>query len=177
MSTRLSRPSEDVFIEDALLPLWEPAGAVGFDVALSDPSQDAFMPVGKSLDDVGAVYPHLTVQETNQTAPNDTSYSFLTEDGPGQTRTGQLLVTARAEDKDDGYTGDADTHTAVDAQTLVRTLRQAVEDTALEAERNDTTEFSFIGSSPAADVPDDFGAEPTVRQAQVTIPFGWIREP
>jgi len=177
MSKRLSRPSEDVFIEDALVPSWEPSDAVGFDVAVTDPDKEAFVPVGKSLDDVGAVYPHITVQETNQTAPNETSYSFLGPNGPGQDRTGQLLVTARAEDTDDGYTGDAQTYSAVDAQTLVRTLRQEVESTALDNYRSSDTEFQFLGSSPAADAPDDFGQDPTVRQSQVTILFGWIRNP
>jgi len=177
MSTRLSRPSEDIFIEDALLPSWTPADAVRFDVTVTDPDNNAFVPVGKSLDDVGAVYPHITVQETNQTAPNTTSYSFLGPNGPGQDRTGQLLVTARAEDRDAGYTGNSATYSVVDAQTLVRTFRQEIEATALDNYRSSDTEFQFLGSSPAADAPDDFGAEPTVRQSQVTILFGWLRNP
>jgi len=176
MTTRLSRPSEDVFIEDALLPSWPPSEAVGFDVTVTDADSDAFVPVGKSLDDVGATYPHITVQETNQTAPNTTSYSFLTPDGPGQDRTGQLLVTCRAEDRDAGYAGGA-SHTAVDAQTLVRIFRQAVEDTALDNFSASDSEFDFLGSNPSADTPDDFGQEPTVRQSQVTVLFGWRRTP
>jgi len=176
MPERLSRPPEDVFIEDALLPSWRPSAAVGFDPAAA-PADAAFLPVGKSLDDVGSVFPHLTVQVTNQTTEGDTGYAFLQADGtPGQDRTGQLLITARAEDRDAGYTGDP-TQTAVDARRLTDLLMKEVEFVASDNFAPTDTEFDRLGSNPAADAPDDFAQDPTVRVEQVTILFAWTRTP
>jgi len=103
MPTRLPKRPEQYFIDEVLLPEWQPSGAVGYDVTQSDPSAEDFLPVATSLDGVGEVYPHLTVQRTTETAGGESGYDFMTADGPGQNRTGQLLVTARAEDTEDGY--------------------------------------------------------------------------
>ena len=170
MPARLSRPPEDVFIEDALLPSWRPAKAAGFDPAAA-PGEASFLPVGKSLDDVGSVFPHLTVQVTNQTTSGDTGYSFIGPDGqPGQNRTGQLLVTARAEDRDAGYGGQT-------ARQVTDLLMKEVEHVASDNFAPTDTEFDRLGSNPASDAPDDFAQEPTVRVEQMTILFAWTRTP
>jgi len=176
MPERLSRPPADVFIEDALLPSWRPAAVSGFDPAAT-PADDAFLPVGKSLDDVGSVFPHITVQVSNQTTQGDTGYSFLQPDGtPGQDRVGQILVTVRAEDRDAGYRG-SDTVAAVSADTLTSQLRKEVEFVASDNFGPTDTEFDRLGSNPAADAPDDFAQEPTVRVEQLTVLFAWTRTP
>lgn len=179
MPTRLPKRPEQYFIEDVLLPEWQPSGAVGFDVQQSDPTAEDFLPVATSLDGVGEVYPSLTVQRTTETAGGETGYDFLTTNGPGQNRTGQLLVTARAEeaDADGGYTGDSSTYAAVDAAALVDTLIDEVEDVTLRRANAPDTEFSYLSAFRAADAPDDFDVTPTVRIEQTTIQYGWIREP
>lgn len=176
MPTRLPQRPEQYFIDDVLLPEWQPSGAVGFDVQQSDPSADDFVPVGTSLDDVGEVSPSLTVQRTNETAGGQTGYDFVTADGPGQQRDGQLLVTAYVEDDEDGYTGDAGTYSTVDASELVDTLINEVEDVVLRRANAPNTDFSYLGAFRAADAPDDFDATPTVRIEQTTIQYGWIRD-
>ncbi|WP_436933694.1 hypothetical protein [Halovenus marina] len=174
--TRLSGPAEQVFIDDALLPDWEPSTAVGYDVQEGDPQADAFIPVGNSLDDVGEAYPSLTIQRTNETTPGSTSYNFLAPDGPGQDRQGQLLATARAEEGTT-YTGDSATHDAVDADTLVNTLIDEVEDVCLANAEAHQTEISPLGGYRGADAPDDFEATPTVRIEQCIVVYSWQRIP
>jgi hypothetical protein len=177
MPERLTRPPEDVFIQDALLPSFRPSEVVGFDPTAA-PGDSSFLPVGKSLDDVGSVFPHLTVQVSNQTTSGDTGYSFLQPDGtPGQDRTGQLLVTARAEERDGGYTANADQFSAVDARRLTDLLMKEVEFTTSDNFGPTDTEFDRLGSNPAADAPDDFAQEPTVRVEQITVLFSWTRTP
>jgi hypothetical protein len=148
---------------------------VGFDVTQSDPTATDFIAVGEGLDDVGAVYPHLTVQYTNETAPGETTYNFIGPDGPGQDRQGQLLVTARAEDRDEGYTGDSTTHNAVDAADLVDELTNEVEACVGRNYAPQATTIGPLGSYSGPDAPDDREASPTVRIAQVIVTYYYAR--
>jgi len=174
--TRLSDSAEQIFIDQALLEDWDPAGAVGYDVHAS-PGEEAFIPVGESLDDVGETYPSLTVQQTNETAPGSTGYNFITAEGPGQDRTGQLLVTARAEDSQEGYTGDSSQHDSVDAEDLVDELINEVEDVALRNATPQSTEISPLGSYRGADAPNDYERGRTVFIEQCIVLYSWSRLP
>ena len=166
----------DVFVEQALIPSWEPAKAVGYDLD-AQPGDEAFLPVGESLDDVNEVHPHLTIQRTNETAPGSTGYNFVTAQGPGQDRSGQLLVTARAEKQDGGYTGDAATHDPVGADDLVETLLDMVEDTTLANATATDTDFNSLSSFPGADAPNDYDSSPPVMISQVVVQYSWARRP
>jgi hypothetical protein len=172
-----SRPAQ-YFIDEFLVPEWDPSNAMGFDPS-AQPGDDAFCPVGTSLDDVGRTYPSITVQRTNETSGGQTGYDFLTANGPGQNRDGQLLVSAYVEDDPDGegYTGDSGTYSAVDAETLVATLIDEAEGLVLRNANAPGTDFSFVGSYLGADAPDDFDAEPTVRVQQCIVLYSWIRAP
>ena len=178
MATQLPSPAAEYLIDQILVPHWDPSQVSGFDISAGMGS-DAFCPVGESLDDVGRAYPSLTVARTTETSGGETSYDFLTSSGPGQNRTGQLLVSTYVEDDKtgDGYTGDSGTYSAVDADELAVALRDHVDDIIFDNANAPGTEFSFVGSFPSADVPDDDEASPTVRIEQVVISYSWIREP
>lgn len=170
---------EQHFIE-FLLDQWDASYALGYDITLSSPSAEAFCPIATSIDNAGSVYPSLVVTFSNETTGGQTTYDFATGSGPGQTRQGSLLVTARAQDTEDnsGYTGDSATYSAVDAEAVVDELLDAVERIVAEhAHTPPNTEFSYLGSQPTADIPDDFEDDPPVRQAQRQIAYGWIRTP
>lgn len=166
----------DVFLEQALIPDWQPSNAVGYDLQ-AQPGDEAFLPVGESLADVGETYPHLTVQRTNETAPGASGYNFITTAGPGQDRSGQLLVSARAEQSQDGYTGDSGTHAAVDAGDLVGTLLDMVEDTTLANATARDTDFNTLSSYRGADAPNDYDATPPVVIDQCVVSYSWSRLP
>lgn len=173
---RLPQPPPDVFIDQALVPDWSPSDAVGFDVQAS-PGDEAFLPVGQSLDDVGSVYPHITVQFSTESSPGGTTYNYIAHDGsPGQDRNGQLVVTARAETKTGGYTGDAAQYSAVDADDLVDRLIATVEDTALANATAESTDISPLGSQRGADQPNDYDVTPPVMMASCTITYHWSRD-
>jgi len=174
--TRLSDSAEQIFIDQALLEDWDPSGAFGFDVH-AQPGDDAFVAVGESLEDVGEVYPSLTVSRTNETAPGSTGYNFVTEDGPGQDRTGQLLVTARAEVSQEGYTGDPATVDPVDAEDVVDELINEVEDVCLANATPESTEIGGLGSYRGADAPNDYDASPPVMIEQCVVLYHWARLP
>jgi len=176
-NTRLpSRPAQ-YFIDEILLPSWQPDKAVGFDVSAM-PSDESFCPVATSLDGVGQVHPSLVIQRTNETSGGETGFDFMTERGPGQNRDGQLLATARVEDDPQGYTGDSAVHNAVDADELAATLINEVEDIAsIRNPLGGTTEFKTLGSYPGATAPADEDAEPTVRIEQCIILYSWTRAP
>lgn len=176
MVTRLPKPAEQLFIDDVLVPNWQPSGAVGFDLNAAA-GTDAFLPVATSLDSVGETYPHLTVQRSNETSGGETTYDFMTSNGPGQQRDGQLVVTARAEQREADYTGDSGTYSAVRAATLVDDLINEVEDVCLRTPQGGGTEFSYLGSQRSADAPDDFDATPPVMIEQCTVAYGWDRTP
>lgn len=172
---RLPQSPADVFIDQALLPDWDPSTAVGYDVNVG-PGNDAFVPVGQSLDDVGSVYPHMTVQFSTESSPGSTTYNYVASDGqPGQDRNGQLVVTARAEAQRD-YSGDADQYAAVDAGEVVERLIASVEDVALANATAASTDISPLGSQRGADQPNDYEVTPPVIMASCTISYHWSRD-
>lgn len=170
-----SRPAQ-YFIDEVLLPEWQPSDARGYDLNAA-PADEAFLPVATTIDDVGAVYPSLVVRYSNETAGGESTYSYMTPDGPGQNRTGTLIATVRAQDRSAGYTGDGGAYAAVGADDIVATLVEAVE--ALVA-RNATapgTEFQTLGSQRGPDVPPDDDQDPPVRLADTQIDYSWRRTP
>jgi len=173
--SRLPQSPADVFIDQALLPDWDPSTAVGYDVQAS-PGDDAFLAVGQSLDDVGSVYPHITVQFSTESSPGSTTYNYITADGtPGQDRNGQLVVTARAEAQT-AYTGDPNQYTGVDADEIVERLIASVEDVALANATAASTDISPLGSQRGADQPNDYDVTPPVLMASCTVTYHWSRE-
>jgi len=172
---RLPQRPAQYFIDELLIPDWDPSGALGYDPTAS-PSDEAFLDVATSLEDVGAHYPTLVVTYSNETSGGETTYDFLTTQGPGQQRDGQLVATARAEDGRE-YTGDAASYAAVDAEAIVYALTSEVEDVCLRNAQGADTRFSYVGSQPGPDVPDDFDAPPTVRLEDCTVAYGWDRSP
>jgi hypothetical protein len=172
---RLNERPEKLFTSKALVPDWDPSGAVGYAVN-SQPGDEDFLAVGTSLDQVGEVYPHLTIQRTNETAPGGTGYNFVTGDGGvGQDRDGQLLVTARAEERDGGYTGDSAQYDPVDATRLVEQLIAEVEDVALRNAAPQATPISPLGSYRGSAAEDDTDETPTVRIEQTLILYYYSR--
>jgi len=171
-----SRPAQ-YFITEVLLPGWQPSEARGFDVTLSDPSAEAFLPVATSIDDVGAIYPSLVVQYSNETSGGESTYDFVTSNGPGQTRTGELLVTARAQDREADYVGDSAAYDAAEADDIVAELTEAVENVCQRNAGGGATEFQSLGSQRGPDIPDDYDQDPPVRLADVQISYSWTRRP
>jgi len=112
MSLTLPQRPAQYFIDEVLLPSWEPTEAVGFDPSAA-PGTEAFLPVATTLDTVGASYPSLVVQFSSENSGGESTYDYLTPDGPGQNRLGTLLITARAE-SERSYTGDSSTFAARD---------------------------------------------------------------
>lgn len=178
MASRLPKRPQQLFIDDILIPAWDPSGAHGYDLA-AGPEDEAFLPVATSIDDVGASYPSLVVTYSSETSGGETTYDFMTDSGPGQQRNGQLVATARARDTeaDQGYTGAAAIYSAVDAASIVDTLIAEVEDVCLRNQQGDETEFSYLGSQRGPDVPDDLDETSPVRIADCTIAYGWDRTP
>jgi hypothetical protein len=84
-------------------------------------------------------------------------------------RRGSVLVTLRAADGGVQYRND------IDALALAFTLRQEVERVTAANPLGGPTDFTYLGSQPVADAPDDLAAEPPVRQAQVEVRYGWLR--
>lgn len=164
------------FIDEVLLPAWDPAEAVGFDPSV-ETDDAAFLPVATTIDNVGAVYPSLIVQYSNETSGGETTYDFMTSSGPGQHRTGTLIATARAQDRNGGYTGDSGTFDAEPAEDVVVALVEAVENVCQRRAHAPDSEFDSIGSQRGPDAPDDFNADPPVRLATTQIAYSWSRTP
>jgi len=190
------RPAKH-FIKEVLIPEWDPTEAEGFDPSAS-PGTEAFLPVATTLDNVGATYPSLVVQYSNETSGGESTYDYLTPDGPGQNRQGTLLAIARAEQKDGsysgdgssgdyggaqwggteyGYTGDDTTYPGQSASDIVVTLIEAVENACLRAATGGQSEFQTIGSQRGPEAPDDTDVTPPVRIANTQIDYSWLRRP
>jgi len=177
MPTRLPQKPAQYFIDQFLLTDWDPAGAVGYDTTAS-PGDEAFVDLATSVEDVGASYPTLVVQGSNETSGGASTYDFSTANGPGQMRDGQLIVTARAEDCDgESYTGDSSTYAAVDAEDAAATLIDEVEDICIRNANGGSSEFNTLGSQPVADAPNDYDETPTVFIEQCTVTYSWDRAP
>jgi hypothetical protein len=177
MALNLPSPAAQYFIDEVLLPAWQPSEARGFAVQGVAPGDEAFLPVARTIDSVGAVYPSLILQRSNETSGGESTYSFMTSDGPGQNRTGTLLATARAQDNEDDYTGDSSTYDAVDANQIVVELVDEVEAVCQRRADAPNSEFETIGSQRGPDVPDDTDEDPPVRIAQCEIRYSWTRDP
>jgi hypothetical protein len=153
----------------------------GYDITIDDrPSDDpAALVDATSIDNVGSIYPSLIVSASQPgTSGGETTYDFLTDDGPGQNRTGSVLATARAEAGKD-YVGDSSTYSSTDAETIVDEIVSHVEDICFETAAGGSSEFSFVGSQRPSDVPleDDASEGEVTWLAQVEIRFGHIRSP
>lgn len=173
-----TRPAKH-FIEEVLRKQWDPSQVRGYDVTVDNLSNDATLVDATTIDNVGAIYPSLIVTDSQPgTSGGATTYDFLTNKGPGQNRTGTLLATVRAEERDaDDYVGDSATYSGADAQTIVEELATHVEDICIETSLGGASEFSLLGAQRPADIPDDTDPEDgrTVRLAQVEIRFGNVR--
>lgn len=165
------------FIDKVLLPGWDSSDARGFDPNVGTPSDEAFLPVAQTIDSVGAIYPSLIIQYSNETSGGESTYNYLTANGPGQNRTGTLLATARAQDAEDDYVGDSASYSAAEANDIVVELIEAVENVCQRRADAPDSEFSTIGSQRGPDVPDDSGEDPPVRLAQCQIRYSWLRDP
>jgi len=170
------RPAQ-YFINEILLLDWQPSEARGYDPTVTDPDAEAFLPVATSINDVGAVYPSVIVQFSNETSGGESTYDFLTPSGPGQNRTGELVVTVRAQDTEDDYTGDATTHDAAEADDIVVELATAVETVVQRNAGGGGTEFATLGSQRGPDIPDDYEQDPPVRLADTQVSYSWVRDP
>lgn len=176
MTTSLPERPPQYFIDELLVPQWDPSTVVGFEPT-DDPTDQGFVPVGTSLDDVGESYPSLTVQRTNESSGGETGYDFMTERGPGQNRDGQLLVTARVEDNQDGYVGDSSTYGTVDAEDLASDLVDEVERICIDNATASGTELAYVGSYSGSDAPNDYDETPTVFIDQCIVLYSWSRTP
>lgn len=173
--------SPERLVAQFLVDNWNPSNTVGFDPTVTNASSSAFMPIVTSQDEVGEIYPSITITFSNETTAGPSTYDFLTDDGPGQVRDGSLLSTAQAEDTahidaQSGYTGEPGTYNRVTAETLVDVLNNEVERITLE-NATPNNELMYIGSQPSADIPDDTDQDPTVRQSQIEIRYSWLRSP
>jgi len=175
MSLTLPERPAQYFINEILLPSWDPAEAVGFDPSAA-PGDEAFLPVATSLDTVGASYPSLVVQFSSENSGGESTYDYLTPDGPGQNRLGTLLVTARAESERE-YVGDASTFGARTADDVVVDLVEATENLIQRNATGGGTEFQTLGSQRGPEAPDDTGVSPPVRLANTQVDYSWLRSP
>jgi len=176
MALTLPQPAARYFIDEVLLPEWQPSEARGFDIQNAAPGDEAFLPVARSIDNVGSVYPSLIVQRSNETAGGDSTYNYLTPSGPGQVRNGTLLVTARAQDDEEDYVGDSASYSSADANTIVTGLVDAVENVCQRRADAPSSEFISLGSQRGPDVPDDLDEDPPVRIAQTEVRYSWLRD-
>jgi len=174
MSQLPDRPAK-YFINQLLVPDWNPSIAKGYDL-ITNRNAEAYLPVATTIDNVSAVYPSLIVQYSNETSGGQSTYDFIGENGPGQLRQGTLLCTARAQDSDNGYTGDSNNFSAQPAHDIVQHIIEAVEQVAQDNAGGGGTEFEHIGSQRGPDAPDDDEEDGTVRIANCQISYSWIRE-
>jgi hypothetical protein len=169
------RPAKH-FIEQVLLPEWDASDALGYDVSAT-PGDEAFIPVATTLDNVGARYPSLIVQYSNETSGGESTYDYLTENGPGQNRQGTLLAIARAEDGGTAYTSDSGTYSAEPADDAAVKLIEAVENCCQRAAAGGDSEFQTVGSQRGPEAPDDTDVTPPVRIANTQVDYSWLRRP
>lgn len=178
MTLRLPNRPEQV-IRDLLVDNWNPSNTAGFDPTQAAPSADDFLPISTSVTNIGQHYPNLVVTFSNETSAGDTSYNYLTTDGPGQVRDGSVIVTARTEETGrPAYTGDSDAFAELDAEAINQVLLDEVERIVIENANNPAdTGMSYLGTVATADAPDDLDATPPVRIADRNISYGWLRDP
>jgi len=162
-------------IEEVLVPHWDVADAVGFDPT-AQPGTDAHLTTETTVDNVAAHDPSLIVSFSNETTSGESGYEFITENGPASRPDGALIATARAEDRPDGYTGDAGTYSPVDAEDLVVKITDAVENAAKTNPTSPNTELEYVSANRGPDTPHDFDEDPTVYQANTQIRYGYLSD-
>jgi len=169
------RPAQH-FIDEMLLPERDASDALGFDPQAS-PGTEAFLPVATTLDNVGASYPSLVIQYSNETSGGESTYDYLTPSGPGQNRQGTLLAIARAEAEQGGYTGDSPQYDPLPADDVAVALVEAVETVCQRAATGGASDFQTIGSQRGPEAPDDLEVSPPVRIANTQVDYSWLRRP
>lgn len=177
MPPALPKRTAELILQDILLPAWTAANTQGYDPIATD---GTYLASATSIDDVGRPYPSLVVSPSQPgVASGQTTYDFMTANGPGQNRGGTVVATARVQDTTDGsgYTTDDESYPAVDAAELAEQIIDEVERICLANPTGRTTDLSYLGSHRPSDNPDDNNETPTVRLAQCTIQYGWLRTP
>jgi hypothetical protein len=185
------RPAQH-FIDELLLSEWDASNVVGFDPRTTpsstgfgddfgddfgNPDSDALLPVATSLSNVGAGYPSLVVQYSSETSGGESTYDYITPDGPGQNRTGTLLVIARAESEQGGYSGDPNNYADEPARDLVVDLVEEVERICATNAAGGSSDFQTVGSQRGPEAPDDDDVSPPVRIANAQIDYTYLRSP
>lgn len=176
MSTRTPPTEPEQEMIDFLVANWNPSEVRGYDPT-AGPGESAHLPVADTIDAVGAVYPSLIVSFSNETSGGETTYDFMTENGPGQSPQGTLLATARAADRESGYTGDAGSYSAVDARTIIDEIAGHALDICRQHPLAPGTKFSHVGGQRGPDVPPDFDVTPPVRLSQRQLDYGALYVP
>jgi hypothetical protein len=90
MTLELPQRAAKHFIDEILLPSFSPSDAIGFDPN-TQPGDDAFLPVATSFSNVGAGYPSLVVQFSNETSGGESTYDFRLRMAPGNDARGHSL--------------------------------------------------------------------------------------
>jgi len=172
----LPETPDQYFIEEFLLDdmSWHPSDVYGLDPNAT-PSESAWFAYGTKLDTVGASYPSLVISYSNETAGGESTYQYMTPDGPGQNRNGSLVATARVQEQDGDYsTPDGST---VDASTLADAIISEVENVCARNAAGGSSLWTSLGSQSGPDAPDDTEEKPYVRIQSCTISYSWRRSP
>ena len=167
------------FIDQVIVPNFNPANAVGYDPSVTNPSNDAFIPIAESFEETNPPYPFVYVQNGgSESTPGDSGYSFVSNGGPGQNRNGTLTIQIHAEDTQDnsGYTGDSGTYSAISADKLVEEIRKEIERLTTANATGGNSDFEVI-SSFRNEVPDESTDSTVVRKSGCSITYSWLREP
>lgn len=162
----------DEAVASYLRSQWDPSQVRGYGPSASLPEAARMPLVADSIDEVGAPYPSIVVTFGSETPGGQSGFTFLTDEGAGQDLTGTIVVTARAEDRDDGYSADAGAYPAADAAQLVTELIQHATNLINERPTGADDDFTFSSAARRADAPDDTDQEPIVRQAQTVVTYG-----
>jgi len=173
--TRLPDTPAKHFRDAILKPNWDASVAKGFDPNNSTPTDDEFLPTQTSINNVGAVYPSLIIQFSNETSGGESTYDAVSKDGPVQFRSGTLLAIARAEDGGREYTGDSNQYSAEPAEDIVVDIIDAVEDACRSVAAGQSSEFQAVGSQRGPDAPDDTDVNPPVRIANCQVQYTYIQ--
>jgi len=172
----LPEPPDEYYIEEFLLDgsSWHPSAVYGYDPN-ADYGESAWFAYGTKLDNVGESYPSLIVSASNEVAGGESTYQYMTPEGPGQNRNGSLVATARVQEQDGDYsTPDGST---VKADTLADKLIDEVENVCARNAAGADSLFTSLGSQDGPDAPDDTEEKPYVRIQSCTISYSWRRSP
>jgi hypothetical protein len=179
MPDPLPEPADKHFVKSVLVPSWTPANVYGYDIT-ADPEDPAYLPVATKLDNVGVTYPSLLVQFSSESSGSGgTTYDYVGPDGPGQNRSGQLLATARAEDKprsdNSGYTADRQQYGSAQSEDITDAIIDEVERICQNNATGGGSSFQTLGSERGGDVADDDDVTPIVRLAGTDVFYSYLR--